>query len=112
MTFKLNNNDKTRVIELARKLADNDIKVWISLNPNSMGDCKWRFINSRSPNIFTTSPMAIVNGGVGALINDLKEACFAHGIMKRPEHISNRNHVRLVFTPTNGNMTWTTSNGG
>jgi len=109
MTFKLNSNDKTRVIELANKLLVKGIRTHITLNPNDMGDCKWRFVDSPSPNIFGTMAHPLHNGGVGALINDLKEACFAHGIMKRPEHISNRNHVRASI---NGKAIWTTSNGG
>jgi hypothetical protein len=49
------------------------------------------------------------SGGIGALIRDLQKACFAHGIMKRAPHISNRNHVRLAV---DGKAIWTTSNGG
>ena len=109
MTFKLNNTDKTRVIELANKLLVKGIRTHIKLNPNDMGDCQWRFIDSPSPNIFGTMARPLHNGGVGALIRDLKKACFAHGIMKRPERISNRSHVRLAI---NGNPVWTTSNGG
>ena len=108
-TFKLNEIEKNEVIELANKLLAHGVKTWIRLNPNNMAECKWRFITSRSPNIFITSPMPIVNGGIGALLGELREACFAHGIMKRPERIGTRNHVRLAI---NGNPVWTTSNGG
>ena len=107
--FKLNDNDKNRVLVLTRRLHDNGISVWCSLNVNDISDCKWRFIDSPSPHILITSPMPQVSGGIGALIMDLKEACFAHGIMKRPEHISNRNPVRLAV---DGKAIWTTSNGG
>ena len=109
MTFKLHENDKTRVTDLMRKLSDHGIKTWVKLNPNSMGDCQWRFIDSPSPNVFGTMDHPLHSGGVGALIMDLQEACFAHGIMKRAPHISNRNHVRLAV---DGKAIWTTSNGG
>ena len=107
--FKLNDNDKNRVLVLAQRLHDNGVNVWCSLNRNDISDCKWRFIDSPSPHILITSPMSQVSGGIGALIMDLKEACFAHGIMKRPERISNRNHVRASI---NGKAIWTTANGG
>ena len=109
MTFKLHNNDKTRVTDLMRKLSDHGIKTWVKLNPNDISDCQWRFIDSPSPHVFGTMAFPLHNGGVGALINDLLTACYNHGIMKRPAHISNRNHVRAAV---DGKATWTTSNGG
>mgnify|MGYP003148002922 CR=1 FL=1 len=109
MKFKLNDNDKTRVTDLMKKLSDHGIKTFVKLNPNDMSDCTWRFIDSPSPNIFGTMAHPLISGGVGALINDLKDACFNHGIMKRPARMGNRNHVRLAI---NGNPVWTTSNGG
>ena len=107
--FKLNDNDKNRVLVLTRRLHDNGISVWCSLNVNDISDCKWRFIDSPSPNMFGTMAHPLHNGGIGALIMDLKEACFAHGIMKRPARISSRNHVRAAI---DGKAIWTTSNGG
>ena len=107
--FKANDRDKQRVRELTRKLHDNGVSVWCSLNLNDISDCKWRFIDSPSPNMFGTMAHPLHTGGIGALIMDLKEACFAHGIMKRAPHISNRNPVRLAV---DGNPIWTTSNGG
>jgi hypothetical protein len=109
MTFKLHNNDKTRVTDLMRKLSDHGIKTWVKLNPNSMGDCQWRFIDSPSPHVFGTMAHPLHNGGVGALINDLLTACHNHGIIKRPVRMGTRNHVRLAI---NGRPVWTTSNGG
>ena len=109
MTFKMNDNDKNRVLGLTRRLHDNGVDVWCSLNMNDISDCKWRFIDSPSPNMFGTMAHPLHTGGIGALIMDLKEACFAHGIMKRPPHISSRNHVRAAI---DGKAIWTTSNGG
>ena len=109
MTFKIDNNDKTRVMDLTRKLHDNGVDVWLRLNMNDMSACEWRFIDSPSPHVFGTMAYPLHTGGIGALIRDLREACFAHGIMQRPPHISNRNHVRLAV---NGRPVWTTANGG
>ena len=109
MTFKINDNDKTRVSNLMSKLHDNGIDIWIKMDMNDMSRCEWRFIDSPSPNVFGTMPHLLHKGGIGALIRDMKEACFAHGIMKRPTHISNRNPIRLAI---NGKAIWTTSNGG
>jgi len=109
MTFKIHDNDKTTVSNLMSKLHDNGIDIWIQMNMNDMSDCKWRFLDSPNPNIFGTMDQPLHNGGIGALINDMKEACFNHGIMKRPTHISNRNPIRLAV---NGKAVWTTSNGG
>ncbi len=107
--FKLNDNDKHRVLGLTRRLHDNGISVWCSLNVNDISDCKWRFIDSPTPHVFGTMAHPLHNGGIGALISDLKDACFAHGIMKRPARISSRNHVRAAI---DGKVIWTTSNGG
>ena len=108
--FKLNDNDRDRVLVLTRRLHDNGISVWCSLNVNDISDCKWRFIDNPSPNVIgTMNGHPLHNGGIGALIMDLKEACFAHGIMKRAPHISNRSHVRAAI---DGKAIWTTSNGG
>jgi len=107
--FKLNDNDRNRVLVLTRRLHDNGVDVWLKLNLNDMSNCEWRFIDSPTPHVFGTMAHPLHTGGIGALIMDLKEACFAHGIMKRPPHISNRNPVRLAV---DGNPVWTTSNGG
>jgi hypothetical protein len=109
MTFKINDNDKTRVSNLNMMLHDNGVDIWIKMDMNDMSRCEWRFLSSPSPNTFGTMDQPLVHGGIGALINDMREACFAHGIMKRPAHISNRNHVRLAV---NDRPVWTTSNGG
>ena len=109
MTFKLHNNDKTRVTDLMRKLSDHGIKTWVKLNPNSMADCQWRFIDSPSPDVFGTMDHPLHSGGVGALINDLRQACINHGIIKKPVRMGTRNHVRLAV---DGVPIWTTSNGG
>ena len=109
MTFKLHENDKTRVMDLTRKLHLNGVDVWCKLDMNDISNCQWRFIDSPSPHVFGTMAFPLHNGGVGALINDLLTACHNHGIIKRVRHISNRNHVRLAI---NGRPVWTTSNGG
>ena len=107
--FKVNDNDKQRVLALTKKLHDNGIDVWLKLDMNDISNCEWRFIDSPSPHIFGTMAHPLRSGGIGALIRDLQKACFAHGIMKRAPHISNRNHVRLAV---DGKAIWTTSNGG
>ena len=107
--FKLNDNDKQRVLALTKRLHDNGVDVWLKLNMNDISNCEWRFIDSPSPHVFGTMAHPLHSGGIGALIRDLLEACFAHDIMKRPEHISNRNHVRASI---NGKAIWTSSNGG
>ena len=108
--FKVNDNDKQRVLALTRRLHDNGVDVWLKLDMNDISNCEWRFIDSPSPNMFGTMAHPLHSGGIGALIMDLKEACFAHGIMKRAPHISNRNHVRLAV---DGKAIWTTRlNGG
>tara|TARA_R110002020_G_scaffold342256_1_gene556751 strand:- start:247 stop:582 length:336 start_codon:yes stop_codon:yes gene_type:complete len=107
--FKVHDNDKQRVLALTKKLHDNGIDVWLKLDMNDISNCEWRFIDSPSPNIFGTMARPLQSGGIGALIRELQEACFAHGIMKRAPHISNRSHVRLAV---DGQPVWTTSNGG
>ena len=107
--FKVNDNDKQRVLALTTRLHDNGVDVWVKLHMSDMSACEWRFIDSPSPNMFGTMAHPLHSGGIGALILDLQEACFAHGIMKRAPHISNRNHVRLAV---DGKAIWTTSNGG
>ena len=110
MTFKLDNNDKTRVMDLMNKLHDNGIDVWVKLNMNDMSDCAWRFIDSPSPHVFGTMAHPLVHGGVGALLNDLRTACINHGIIKKPVRMGTRNHMRLSCD-ANGKQ-WTTANGG
>ena len=108
--FKVNDNDKQRVLALTKRLHDNGIDVWLKLDMNDISNCEWRFIDNPSPNVIgTMDGHPLHSGGIGALILDLQEACFAHGIMKRAPHISNRNHVRLAV---DGKAIWTTSNGG
>jgi len=109
MTFKIHENDKKTVSNLMSKLHDNGIDIWIQMNMNDMSACQWRFLDSPSPNTFGTMDQPLHHGGIGAMINDMKEACFNHGIMKRPERISNRNPVRASI---NGKAIWTTGNGG
>ena len=111
--FKLNDNDAQRVRELARKLIDNGISVWITMNRNDISDCKWRWVDN--PINAPWSPAnqwrsRLNTGGIGVLIRELQEACFAHGIMKRAPHISNRSHVRAAVDGSG--KCWTTANGG
>ena len=105
--FKTNENDIKRACELANKLFENGKEVWFSIDQNDMSNCSWKV--DHSPDVFGTMPLRVIDGGIGALIRDFTEACFNHGIMKRPEHISNRNPVRASV---DGNPVWTTSNGG
>ena len=105
--FKTNENDIKRACELANKLFKNGKKVWFSIDQNDMSNCSWKV--DHSPDVFGTMPLRVIEGGIGALIRDFTEACFNHGIMKRPEHISNRNPVRASI---DGKAVWTTSNGG
>ena len=107
--FKVNDIDRQRVLVLTKRLHDNGIDVWLKLHLNDMSNCEWRFIDSPTPHVFGTMAHPLVRGGIGALIRDLLEACFAHGIMKRAPHISNRNPVRLAVDST---PVWTTNNGG
>ena len=109
MTFKIHDNDKTTVSNLMSKLHDNGIDIWIRMDMNDMSRCEWRFLDSPNPNSFGTMDQPLHSGGIGALIRDMREACFNHGIMKRPARISNRNPIRLAI---NGCPVWTTSNGG
>jgi len=109
MTFKINDNDKTTVKNLMSKLHDNGIDIWIQMNMHDMSACQWRFLDSPSPHSFGTMDQPLHNGGIGALINDMKQACFNHGIMKRPVRMGTRSHVRAAI---NGRPVWTTSNGG
>ena len=112
MTFKVNSNDRLRVKDLACKLHDNDVRVWVKLDMTDISNCQWRWIDSPTSkpwSLSKTRRSRLHTGGIGALIRELQEACFAHGIMKRPEHISNRSHVRLAV---NGRPVWTTGNGG
>ena len=109
MTFTISNNDKTRVMDLMQKLHDNGIDMFIKMDMNDMSRCEWRFIDNPSPHSFGTMDQPLHNGGIGAMINHMLQACFNHGIMKRPARMGSRNHVRLAI---NGNPIWTTSNGG
>ena len=99
--FKVNDMDKQRVLVLTKRLHDNGVDVWVRLEMNDISKCEWRFLGDDF--------FPLHSGGIGALIRDLKEACFAHGIMKRPAHISNRSHVRAAI---DGKTIWTTGNGG
>jgi len=107
--FKVNDMDKQRVLVLTKRLHDNGVDVWLKLDMNDISKCEWRFIDSPSPHVFGTMAHPLHNGGIGALIRDLLEACFAHGIMKRPVRMGTRSHVRAAI---NGRPVWTTSNGG
>ena len=112
MKFKVDSNDRLRVKELASKLFLNDVRVWVKLDMTDISNCQWRWIDSPTSkpwSLSKTRRSRLHTGGIGVLLRDLQEACFAHGIMKRAPHISNRNPVRLAI---NGNPVWTTSNGG
>ena len=108
--FKIHENDYNQAVSLYSILHENGVEVWMKLNPNDMSDCQWRFVDSPSPNRFGTMPYPLHNGGVGALINDLRTACYNHKFLQRPRHISRRNPIRLS-SDANGKC-WTVYNGG
>ena len=110
--FKVNDNDKQRVLALTKRLHDNDVDIWVKLHMDDISNCQWRWIDSPTSkpwSLSKTRRSRLHTGGIGVLLRDLQEACFAHGIIERPSHISNRNHVRLAV---NGHPVWTTFNGG
>ena len=110
--FKVNDNDKQRVLVLTKRLHDNDVDIWLKLDMTDMSNCQWRWIDSPTSkpwSLSKTRRSCLHTGGIGVLLRDLQEACFAHGIIERPPHISNRNPVRLAV---DDRAIWTTSNGG
>ena len=106
MTFKVNKIDVTRACELANKLIAKDWRVWFSINENDISNCEWWI----AP--IGTSPIDAPKqyGGVGALINHLRTACYKSGALQRPRHIARRNPIRLS-SDANGKC-WTIANGG
>ena len=107
MKFKTNKNDVTRACELANRLIAKGWRCWFSINENDISQCKW-WIAPLDTDPYD-APMQ--HGGVGALINRLRTACYNSGALQRPRHIvSRRNHIRLS-SDVNGKC-WTTSNGG
>jgi hypothetical protein len=104
--FKVNEVDVTRACGLANKLIAKGLRCWFSINENDISQCKWWI----AP--VGTSPIdaPMVHGGIGALINHLRTACYDSGALVRPRHISHRSHVRLS-SDANGKC-WTVNNGG
>ena len=77
------------------------------INENDISDCKWWIADADTDAI----DAPIQYGGIGALRNHLRTACYKSGALQRPRHIaSRRNHIRLS-SDVNGKC-WTTSNGG
>ena len=103
--FKISDSTYNRALDLYSKLHEHGVEVWMKLNTDDMSDCHWRFVDNQPP-----SDSRQHNGGVGALINDLRQACVHHGIIKPVVRIINRNHMRLSCD-ANGKQ-WTTDNGG
>ena len=103
--FKVNKNDVANACDLANRLLKRDWRVWFSINENDISDCKWWIADT------DTIDPTIQYGGIGALRNHLRTACYKSGALQRPRHIaSRRNHIRLS-SDVNGKC-WTTSNGG
>ena len=103
--FKVNKNDTARACELASKLVSKGVRCWFSITETDISACKWWI----APAGTDTHDAPIQHGGIGVLLRELREACFACGALVRPKHISNRNPIRLSV---NGTPVWTTSNGG
>lgn len=106
MIFKVNKLDVTKACELANKLIAKDWRVWFSINENDMSACKWWI----APLGTDPHDAHMHNGGVGALINHLRTACYDSGALQRPRHISRRDPIRLS-SDANGKC-WTIANGG
>ena len=106
MTFKVNKTDVTRACDLANRLTGRGWRCWFSINENDISNCKWWI--APLDNDPHDAPMQ--HGGVGALINSLRTACYNSGALQRPRHISRRNPVRLSCD-ANGKR-WTIHNGG
>ena len=104
--FKVNKHDVANACDLANRLLKRDWRVWFSINENDISACKWWI----AP--LGTSPhdARMHNGGIGALINHLRTACYKSGALQRPRHIARRNPIRLS-SDANGKC-WTIENGG
>ena len=107
MKFKASENDVTRACDLANRIIAKGWKCWFSINENDMSECQWWI----APLDSDPHDATMHNGGVGALMNHLRTACYNSGALQRPKHIARvRNRVRLSCD-ANGKC-WTTSNGG
>lgn len=110
MTFKIHENDYNQAVSLYSILHDNGVEVWMKLNTDDMSDCQWQFIDSPNPNIYSSYKQPLRKGGIGALINQFRTACYDHKILQRPRRMTRRNPVRLS-SDANGKC-WTIYNGG
>ncbi len=106
MTFIANKTDVTKACELANKLIAKGWRCWFSINENDISQCKWWI----APLDTDPHDARMHNGGVGALHNSLRTACYDSGALQRPRHISHRHNVRLS-SDANG-ACWTINNGG
>lgn len=107
MKFKASENDVTRACDLANRIIAKGWKCWFSINENDISQCMWWI----APLDSDPHNATMHNGGVGALMNHLRTACYNSGALQRPKHIARvRNRVRLSCD-ANGKC-WTTSNGG
>ena len=105
--FKVHDNDVADACDLSKRLHAKGWKCWFSINENDISDCKWWIADADTDAI----DAPIQYGGIGALRNHLRTACYKSGALQRPRHIaSRRNHIRLS-SDVNGKC-WTTSNGG
>ncbi len=104
--FKVHENDIERACDLANRLGKRDWRVWFSINQDDMSACKWWI----APLGTEIRDARMCNGGIGALINHLRTACYDSGALQRPRRIARRNPIRLS-SDANGKC-WTVHNGG
>ena len=106
MKFKANKNDVANACDLAKRLVAKGWRCWFSINQNDISQCKWWI----APLDTDPHDAPMQHGGIGALRNHLRTACYKSGALQRPRHISHRNNVRLS-SDANGKC-WTIANGG
>ena len=99
MTFKVNENDLIKAREFVSLLRPHDISVFWLVDMNDMSKCEWRIMDG--------STGRLVHGGIGAMLNDLREIAYKHGLLTRP--VRGHGHIRMAV---NGRPIWTTANGG
>ena len=97
--FKVNENDLIKARKFVSLLYPHNVSVYWMVDMNDMGNCEWRITDG--------SAGRLVHGGIGAMLNDLREVAYKHGLLTRP--LRGHNHVRLAV---NGRPVWTTANGG
>ena len=105
--FKVSDNEVAQACDLANRIVKRGWHCWISINKNDISDCQWRI----APVGTAAVDVSVKSGGIGALRNVLRTACYNSGALQRPRHIaSRRNHIRLSSDASG--KCWTTANGG